>query len=229
MRGSPAARGTHLDAALSASWPRRLAGGRGRGAGTRSSLPSSATVPRTGSSRLRDLRPAREQDPGVAGGTAAPRLVAATGWLLSRLAARPARPGRPVAAIMDYGHPGATARPRTSAITSRASRGWRTWSATRRAAARGRQLVDVLTTLWRARARVRARGREVDLEVKRVHRDASMYQPIPEGAWGLCFGWYMHALFGMRHGFRCTATCGRSSSRSTATSATCSPPKPSST
>ena len=34
-----------------------------------------------------------------------------------------------------------------------------------------------------------------------VHRDASMYQPIPEGTWVLCFGWYMHALFTMRHGF----------------------------
>ena len=34
-----------------------------------------------------------------------------------------------------------------------------------------------------------------------VHRDASMYQPIPEDTWVLCFGWYMHALFEMRHGF----------------------------
>ena len=34
-----------------------------------------------------------------------------------------------------------------------------------------------------------------------VHRDASMYQPIPEGTWVLCLGWYMHALFTMRHGF----------------------------
>ena len=28
-----------------------------------------------------------------------------------------------------------------------------------------------------------------------------MYQPIPEDTWVLCFGWYMHALFEMRHGF----------------------------
>ena len=34
-----------------------------------------------------------------------------------------------------------------------------------------------------------------------VHRDASMYQAIPPGTWVLCFGWYMHALFAMRHGF----------------------------
>ena len=40
-----------------------------------------------------------------------------------------------------------------------------------------------------------------DLEVMAVHRDASMYQPIPEGTWVLCLGWYMHALFTMRHGF----------------------------
>ena len=34
-----------------------------------------------------------------------------------------------------------------------------------------------------------------------MHRDASMYQPIPEDTWVLCFGWYMHALFRLRHGF----------------------------
>ena len=34
-----------------------------------------------------------------------------------------------------------------------------------------------------------------------VHRDASMYEEIPEQTWVLCFGWYMHALFRMRHGF----------------------------
>jgi hypothetical protein len=28
-----------------------------------------------------------------------------------------------------------------------------------------------------------------------------MYEAIPEGTWTLCFGWYMHALFGIRHGF----------------------------
>ena len=34
-----------------------------------------------------------------------------------------------------------------------------------------------------------------------IHRDASMYEAIPEDTWVLCFGWYMHALFSMRHGF----------------------------
>jgi hypothetical protein len=28
-----------------------------------------------------------------------------------------------------------------------------------------------------------------------------MYQPIPLDTWVLCFGWYMHALFELRHGF----------------------------
>ena len=36
---------------------------------------------------------------------------------------------------------------------------------------------------------------EADLEVMTVHRDASMYEAIPEGTWVLCFGWYMHAIF----------------------------------
>ena len=34
-----------------------------------------------------------------------------------------------------------------------------------------------------------------------IHRDASMYQTIPEGTWTLCFGWFMHPLFRMRYGF----------------------------
>ena len=42
---------------------------------------------------------------------------------------------------------------------------------------------------------------KTDLEVMTVHRDASMYQAIPQSTWALCFGWYMHALFGMRFGF----------------------------
>jgi hypothetical protein len=28
-----------------------------------------------------------------------------------------------------------------------------------------------------------------------------MYEAVPEDTWTLCFGWYMHALFGIRHGF----------------------------
>ena len=34
-----------------------------------------------------------------------------------------------------------------------------------------------------------------------AHRDASIYEPIPEDTWILCFGWFMHSLFRMRHGF----------------------------
>jgi hypothetical protein len=42
---------------------------------------------------------------------------------------------------------------------------------------------------------------DADLEVRTIHRDASMYEAIAEDTWVLCFGWYMHALFSMRHGF----------------------------
>ena len=42
---------------------------------------------------------------------------------------------------------------------------------------------------------------EADVEVMTVHRDASMYGPIPEDTWVLCFGWYMHAIFTTRFGF----------------------------
>ena len=34
-----------------------------------------------------------------------------------------------------------------------------------------------------------------------VDRDASMYNEVPEDTWTLAFGWYMHALFGVRYGF----------------------------
>ena len=42
---------------------------------------------------------------------------------------------------------------------------------------------------------------DADLDVLTIHRDASMYQTIPEGTWTLCFGWFMHPLFRMRYGF----------------------------
>jgi hypothetical protein len=110
---------------------------------------------------------------------------------------------RPVLAIMDYGHPGAT---RASAnigdhIQSIASlahvvrhRGVRLHG--------DDNLVELLTTLRdRVRPEFARDDLDADLEVIAVHRDASMYQPIPEGTWVLCLGWYMHALFTMRHGF----------------------------
>ena len=118
--------------------------------------------------------------------------------------AAPAPAGeRPVLAIMDYGHPGAT---RASAnigdhVQSIAAlahvvrhRGVRLHGE--------RKLVGLLTTLRdRTRPEFALDDLEEDLEVMAVHRDASMYQPIPEGTWVLCLGWYMHALFNMRHGF----------------------------
>jgi hypothetical protein len=62
--------------------------------------------------------------------------------------------------------------------------------------------VELLETLGgRVRPERRRERIETGLEVITVHRDASMYQPIPLDTWVLCFGWYMHALFGMRHGF----------------------------
>ena len=75
-----------------------------------------------------------------------------------------------------------------------------------------------------------ASGIDADLEVITVHRDASMYQPIPRGhlgpraSAGTCTRCSTCATAS-----RCTATCGRSSSRSTATSATCSRRRRSST
>ena len=116
----------------------------------------------------------------------------------------PAPPdGRPVLAIVDYGHPGVQ---RASAnigdhVQSIAS----LFHVVRHAGVRlhgSRKLVDLLGTL---RARVEPESLrddlDADLEVMTVHRDASMYQAIPPGTWVLCFGWYMHALFAMRHGF----------------------------
>ena len=39
------------------------------------------------------------------------------------------------------------------------------------------------------------------MDVIAVHRDASTYAEIPEDTWVLAFGWFMHALFHMRHAF----------------------------
>ena len=131
-------------------------------------------------------------------------------WMRSWVAAdadsptAPAPAGeRPVLAIMDYGHPGAT---RASAnigdhIQSIAALAHVVRHRGVRLHGEG-ELVDLLTTLRdRTRPEFARDDLEADLEVMAVHRDASMYQPIPEGTWVLCLGWYMHALFTMRHGF----------------------------
>jgi hypothetical protein len=110
---------------------------------------------------------------------------------------------RPVLAIMDYGHPGAN---RASAnigdhIQSIASLAHVVRHRGVRLHGEG-QLVELLSTLRdRVRPEFARDDLDADLEVIAVHRDASMYQPIPQGTWVLCLGWYMHALFTMRHGF----------------------------
>ena len=112
-------------------------------------------------------------------------------------------PGRRTFAIVDYGHPGAN---RASAnigdhIQTIAALGHLVRHQNVRMHG-PEPLVSLLDDL-RARTRPELRRTDVDadLEVMTVHRDASMYEEIPEDSWVLCFGWYMHALFSMRHGF----------------------------
>ena len=117
--------------------------------------------------------------------------------------APPPAGGRRTVAIMDYGHPGLK---RASAnigdhIQSIAALG----HLVRHRGVRlhgDEELVRLLEELGsRTRPELRRDDVDADLEVITVHRDASMYQPIPVDTWVLCFGWYMHALFEMRHGF----------------------------
>jgi hypothetical protein len=112
-------------------------------------------------------------------------------------------PGRRTFAIVDYGHPGAN---RASAnigdhIQTIAALGHLVRHQNVRL--HGREALITLLADLRARTRPELRRTDVDadLEVMTVHRDASMYERLPEDAWVLCFGWYMHALFSMRHGF----------------------------
>jgi hypothetical protein len=117
--------------------------------------------------------------------------------------APPPAGGRRTVAIMDYGHPGVN---RASAnigdhIQSIAALGHLVRHRDVRPHGDA-ELVRLLETLG-SRTRPERRRYDVgaDVEVITVHRDASMYQPIPEDTWVLCFGWYMHAIFEMRHGF----------------------------
>jgi hypothetical protein len=112
-------------------------------------------------------------------------------------------PGRRTVAVMDYGHPGVH---RASAnigdhVQSIAALGHLVRHRGVRLHGEG-TLVELLEELG-ARVRPERARREIetDLEVITVHRDASMYQPIPLDTWVLCFGWYMHAIFELRHGF----------------------------
>ena len=111
--------------------------------------------------------------------------------------------GRRTFAVIDYGHPGAD---RASAnlgdhIQSIASLG----HLVRHQGVRLHGRAELVELLERLRERTRPERRlddvEADLDVITVHRDASMYEAVPEDTWTLCFGWYMHALFGIRHGF----------------------------
>jgi hypothetical protein len=131
-------------------------------------------------------------------------------WMRSWVAAEadsptgPAPPGgRPVLAIMDYGHPGANRASANIGDHIQSIAGLAHVARHRGVRLHGEgELVDLLTTLRdRTRPEFARDDLDADLEVMAVHRDASMYQPIPEGTWVLCFGWYMHALFTMRHGF----------------------------
>jgi hypothetical protein len=130
------------------------------------------------------LRPWIEADPGSA---SAPRPV----------------DGRPLFAVMDYGHP-QTGRGSANIgdhVQSIASLG----HLVRHRGVRfsgPEPLVGLLEELGeRTRPELRRHDVEADVEVMTIHRDASMYESIPEGTWVLCFGWFMHALFRMRYGF----------------------------
>jgi hypothetical protein len=116
----------------------------------------------------------------------------------------PAPPdSRPVLAIMDYGHPGANRASANIGDHIQSIAGLAHVARHRGVRLHGEgKLVGLLKTLQdRTRPEFARDDLDADLEVMAVHRDASMYQPIPEGTWVLCFGWYMHALFTMRHGF----------------------------
>jgi hypothetical protein len=116
----------------------------------------------------------------------------------------PAPPdGRPALAVLDYGHPGAMRASANIGDHIQSIAGLAHLVRHQRVRLHGDgELVDLLGTLReRVRPEFRRNDLQTDLEVLPVHRDASMYQPIPEGTWVLCLGWYMHALFTMRHGF----------------------------
>lgn len=129
-------------------------------------------------------------------------------WMAPWIAADPGSrtapsPGRRTFAVMDYGHPSAT---KASAnigdhIQSIAALGHLVRHQGVRLHGRD-DLVGLLEHLGeRTRPERRLSDVEADLEVITVHRDASMYEAIPEDTWTLCFGWFMHPLFRMRHGF----------------------------
>jgi lipopolysaccharide biosynthesis glycosyltransferase len=129
-------------------------------------------------------------------------------WLRPWIAADPSSPsapatGRRTFAVMDYGHPSAT---KASAnigdhIQTIAALGHLVRHRNVRLHGRD-ELIDLLEP-FRDRTRPERRRSDVDADVEVItaHRDASIYEPIPEDTWALCFGWFMHSLFRMRHAF----------------------------
>ena len=129
-------------------------------------------------------------------------------WMREWVAADPDSPtapatGRRTFAVLDYGHPSAT---RASAnigdhVQSIAALGHLVRHDNVRLHG-DEQLVGLLERLReRTRPERRRHDVEADLEVITAHRDASIYQAIPEDTWTLAFGWYMHPLFNFRHAF----------------------------
>jgi hypothetical protein len=129
-------------------------------------------------------------------------------WLRPWIGADPDSPsapavGRRTFAVMDYCHPSATkASPNIGDhIQTIAALG----HLVRHTNVRLHGREDMIDLLEQFRGRVRPERRradvEADVEVITAHRDASIYEPIPEDTWILCFGWFMHSLFRMRHAF----------------------------
>jgi hypothetical protein len=128
-------------------------------------------------------------------------------WLAANasapIAPTASRPPRPVLAILDYGHPSPTKASVNIGdhVQSVAALG----HVVRHAGVRLHGPDDLVALLEDLRARTRPDRRrdgvDADLEVLTVHRDASMYDTVPEGTWTLAFGWYMHSLFNVRHAF----------------------------
>ena len=124
-------------------------------------------------------------------------------WLQAEVGHTAPRHERPVFAVMDYGHPQPS---RGSAnigdhVQSIASLGHLVRHQGVRFHGEG-DLVSLLERLAsRTRPELRLDGVDADLDVITIHRDASMYQEIPEGTWTLCFGWFMHQLFKESYGF----------------------------
>jgi hypothetical protein len=129
-------------------------------------------------------------------------------WMRPWVAADPDSPtapstGRRAFAVLDYGHPSATRASNNIGdhVQSIAALGQLVRNNGVRLHGRD-ELVGMLEQLRdRTRPAVRRDDVVADLEVITAHRDASIYQAIPEDTWTLAFGWYMHPLFNFRHAF----------------------------